>query len=75
MEKLGPFALFQFPIFYGEPFKMKVILYLKCYKVLAELCLFISGWLFFELTSTVTIRKLTIQNPDFLGRFLNGQTI
>ena len=29
-------------LFYGELYKMKVIFYLKCYKVLAKLCLLIS---------------------------------
>ena len=44
LTMLGTFTLFKFPIFLqGTLYKMKVIFYLKCYKVLAELCLFITN--------------------------------
>ena len=40
--KLETFCSFQIPhIFYGELYKMKVMFNLKCYKVLAKLCLYI----------------------------------
>ena len=41
MGELGTFALFELPTFLWETFiKMRVI-FLKCYKVLIELCLYI----------------------------------